>query len=150
DFPYASKRLAQAQRDLKWYDRDELYEGRGKPLSRRVVSEQMALLAASLPNAKPSSPKVFGRSLIEEVYAANVNAIVLESACRRVRRTEEWLTIATVLKAIKIENSAWADRWDVLDWDADIVRRDLEQAIAESESAITKAKAKLAEVNGSG
>ena len=67
DFPRIRKRLAAATRDLNWYDRDELYEGRGKRkhLSRRVVSEQIALLLASFANLKPGSPEEFSHMTVK-------------------------------------------------------------------------------------
>jgi hypothetical protein len=151
DFPQARKRLAEYKRDEKWYDRKELYEIKGKgkrekwTLSRRVVSEQIALLLASFQNSRPGTPKVFARMLTEEVYANNPNAIVLESACRRVRREKDFPpSIAEVLKAIKEEDSAWCDRW-CDEYDPDKYRQDLEQAIAKAEAKIALAEAKLAE-----
>jgi hypothetical protein len=153
EFPWARKRLAEFKRDEKWYDRKELYDIKGKgkhekwTLSRRVVSEQIALLLASFQNARPGTPKAFGKMVIEEVYANNPNACVLESACRRVRRNQDFPpSIAEVLKAIKEESSAWSDRWDLLNYDADDeMRQDLEKAIAEAEAKIAPAEAKLAE-----
>jgi hypothetical protein len=116
-FSRMRKRLAEFKRDLKWYNRKELYEikGRGKrqqwTLSRRVVTEQIALLLASFQNARPGTPKVFGRMLTEEVYANSPNACVLESACRQVRRTKDFPpSIAEVLKAIDKEGDAWCER----------------------------------------
>src|SRR5262249_49290404 len=70
-FPHVRKRFAEFKRDVKWYDRKELYERKGKEpwISRRVVSEQVAMLLASFQNSRPGTPKVFGRMMIEEVYA---------------------------------------------------------------------------------
>jgi len=151
DMPFARKRLAEYKRDERWYNRDELYEitGKGKrkkwKLSRRVVSEQIALLLGSFQNARPGTPKVFGRMLTEEVYAARPSAIVLESACRHVRRMQDFSpSIAEVLKAIKNESSAWCDRW-CDEYNPDKSRQDLEKAIAEAEAKIAPAEAKLAE-----
>jgi hypothetical protein len=151
-FPRARKRLAEFKRDEKWYNRKELYEIKGKgkraqwTLSRRVVSEQIALLLASFQNARPGTPKVFGKMVVEEVYANNPNACVLESACRRVRREKDFPpSIAEVLKAINTDGSAWGERYDLDEYDADEIRRDWEQAIAEAESMIGKAQAKFAE-----
>ena len=155
-FPWARKHLAAFKRDVKWYDRRELYEieGKGKrakwTLSRRVVAEQIALLLASFQNSRPGTPKVFGKMVVEEVYAKNPNACVLESACRRVRREKDFPpSIAEVLKAIESESSAWCDRWELQDENgvdaADYFRPRLEQAIAEAEPTIAKAETKLAE-----
>jgi hypothetical protein len=155
EFPQAHKLMAACKRDEKWYDRKELYEitGKGKrqkqTLSRRVVSEQIALLLASFQNARPGTPKVFGRMLTEEVYAANPNACVLESACRSVRRNQDFApSIAELLKAINKESSAWCHRWEVLDETnapLDESRQDFEKYIAEVGARIAAAEAKLAE-----
>jgi hypothetical protein len=153
DFPKARKRLAECKRDEKWYDRKELYEinGRGKQqkwtLSRRVVSEQIALLLASFQNARPGTPKVFARMLTEEVYAYNPNACVLESACRQVRREKDFPpSIAEVLKAIKQEDSAWSVRWTtLLEGDIEQTQQELEETIAKAEAKIVAAEAKFAE-----
>jgi hypothetical protein len=157
--PQVRKSLAAFKRDEKWYNRRELYEIKGKgkrereqwTLSRRVVAEQIALLLASFQNSRPGTPKVFGKMLVEEVYANNANACVLESACRRVRRTKDFPpSIAEVLKAIDEEASAWGERWTWLDEPdgidtVDYYRRRLETAIAEAEPIIAKAEAKFAE-----
>jgi hypothetical protein len=159
NFPQMQKRLAEYKRDVKWYDRKDLYEIKGKgkreqwTLSRRVVSEQMALLLASFQNSRPGTPKAFGRMIIEEVYANNPNACTLESACRRVRRTHDFPpSIAEMLKAIDKEGDAWCSRWEYLDSDdnaaesSDVFfRRHLEETITEAESTIAKAQAKLDE-----
>jgi hypothetical protein len=150
EFEWARKLMAACKRDVKWYNRKELYEIKGKrqkwTLSRRVVSEQIALLLGSFQNARPGTPRVFGRMLTEEVYAARPSAIVLESACRRVRREKDFPpSIAEVLKAIKNETSAWCDRWETLEWNIDRTRQSLEKLVAEAQAKIAEAEAKLAE-----
>jgi len=71
---------------------------------------------------------------------------VLESACRRVRREKDFPpSIAEVLKAIESESTAWCDRWEMLNCDAEAERCGLQKAIGEAESVIAKAEAKLAE-----
>jgi hypothetical protein len=146
------KRLASFKRDEKWFDRKELYEIKGKgkrakwTLSRRVVSEQMALLLASFPNARPGTPKVFGKMLIEEIYANGPNACVLESACRRIRREKNFApSIAEMLKAIAAESTCWSSRWDLFDCDIDRIRRSLQTTISEAQVKIEQAETKLAE-----
>src|SRR5215831_8363736 len=82
--------------------------------SRRDRANRTA--AGELSNARPGTPKVFGRMLTEEVYANSPNACVLESACRQVRRTKDFPpSIAEVLKAIDKEGDAWCERWEWLD-----------------------------------
>jgi len=151
-FPRARKRLAEFNRDQNWYGRKELYDIKGKgkserwTLSRRVVAEQIGLLLASFQNSRPGTPKVFGKMMVEEVYAKRTDACVLESACRRVRREHDFPpSISELLKAIEKETSAWSDRFELNDHDVDVWRPDLEQAIAEAQSTIAKAEAKLPE-----
>jgi hypothetical protein len=160
-FPPMRKRLASFKFDERWFNRKELYErkGEGWRLSRRVVSEQLAILASSFlykANVSEDEAKAFARMLIEEVCAAKPNACVLESACRFLRRDENnergfAPSIAKVLKTIKQESSAWVERWEWLDSDdgdigSDVFfQRHLEKAIVEAESMIAKAQTKLAE-----
>jgi hypothetical protein len=155
-FPQMRKPLAEFKRDEKWYNRKELYDIKRKGKSeqwwpsRRFVAEQIGLLLASFQNARPGTPKVFGKMVVEEVYANGPNACVLESACRLVRRTKDFPpSIAEVLKAIKEEGSAWCKRWEWLDpedgVDSDEYFRCLETAITEAEAIIAKAEAKLVE-----
>src|SRR5262249_14652611 len=74
------------------------------------------------------------------------NAIVLESACRHVRREHNFPpSIAEMLKAIKNAQSAWCDRWETLDWNIDDSRQMLEKLVAEAEAQIAEGEAKLAE-----
>jgi hypothetical protein len=153
EFPQARKRFAQCKRDVKWYDRKELYEVKGKgkrekwTLSRRVVSEEIGLLLASFQNARPGTPEAFGKMMIEEVYANGPNACVLESACRQVRREKDFPpSIAEVLKAIDKESSAWCDRWTTLiEADIDQTQREFEETIARAEAKIVAAEAEFAE-----
>jgi hypothetical protein len=152
-FPSAHKRLAKVRRDVKWYDRSELYDIKGKGkrerkmLSRRVVSEQIALLLASFPNTRPGTPEAFGKMMIEEVYANSPDACAFESACRQVRRGLNFPpSIAELLKAIDEASDAWCERWSLLiEYPADQDQQELENAIAEAESIIAKADAKYAE-----
>jgi hypothetical protein len=151
EFAWAQKLMKRCKRDEKWYDRMELYDKKGKGkrtkeiLSRRVVSEQMALLVSCIPNTKPGSPEVFGRMLTEEIYARSPNACVLESACRDMRRTKKFLTIAEMYEALDKAQEQWSSRWDVLTWDIDETREQLEKFVAMTEAEIVEAEAKLAE-----
>jgi hypothetical protein len=154
EFEWARKLMAACKRDVKWFDRRELYDIKGKgkrkrekwTLSRRVVAEEIALLLASFPNARPGTPEAFGKMMIEEVYAKSPNACVLESACRQVRREKDFPpSIAEVLKAIKNESSVWCDCWETLEWNIDCTRQSLEKLVAEASAKIAEAEAKFAE-----
>jgi hypothetical protein len=119
--PYFEKLAVRFQAFESYYSRDALRdltidEDTGEKqyqIKASVVSEQMALLIGSFPNAGPHSPEVFTKMLIVDVTANNPHPIVLEAACRLLRRTKNFLTtIAEVLKAIDEEGSRWCDRWE--------------------------------------
>jgi len=84
---------------------------------------------------------------VKEVYANDPNAVVLESACRRLRRTEEFVSVAAILKAIETENTAWAGRWEMLEGNiADYWQAKLGKTIGKAGSMIAKAKTKLVDL----
>ena len=115
--------IAEFNAALKFFNRDELYQRTKvmKPdflnchthwqITRRVVSEQVGLLVASFPNSV-TSPKVYIRMLIEEIFAANPNPIALEATCREICRTETFGSPPAVGKVLKVlrEQAEW---WNV-------------------------------------
>jgi hypothetical protein len=127
----------------EFFERDELYEEtkEAKPnllnchttrqLSRRVVSEQVGLLIGSFPNAAPHSPEVYTRMLIEEIYAANPCASVLEATCREIRRTKTFVpAIAEVMQVLQKNAEEWRERLEVFDDDIAAWHRDIDKALA--------------------
>jgi hypothetical protein len=102
--------------ELIYDDEDRFYEKGGKRIiKRRFVAEQVALLIGSFPNANPHSPEVYSKMLIEEIVADRPHAIVLESACRHIRRNEKFKfppAISEVLKVIDEQDSRWCARWE--------------------------------------
>jgi len=70
-------------------------------LRHDVICRQVALLLGAFPNAGPHAPETYTPLLIEEIVAADPDAIRLEAAMRRLRREKTFVpTIAEVLKAI--------------------------------------------------
>jgi hypothetical protein len=139
--------LTEFKQLMDWYNRKELYEPetKGGRLSKRVVSESMGLLLASVPNSNVGSPEVFAQMMIEEVYAAEPSACTLESACRHIRRTIKKFgpSIADVLAALEEQNERWSDRWLIIREDGDTVdsvvaywQGELTEAIAEGHRRI--------------
>jgi hypothetical protein len=97
-------------------DEKRFYEKGGKwVIQKRIVTEKVAVLIGSFPNAKPHSPEVYSRALVEEVIAAKPHAIVLESACRHLRRDKKYKflpAISEVLEVIDEQGSLWCPRWE--------------------------------------
>lgn len=133
----------------RWYEREELYEEMKEPrcdllggyhsdvLTRRVVSEQVAMLIGSFPNANPHSSEVYVPMLIEEIIAANPRASALESTCREIRRTKTFLpAIAEVLKVLREQAERLKHLW--------LMKDDLDMQ-EEVTASIATAKAKLEE-----
>ena len=74
------------------------------------------MLVGSFPNAGPHDAQGYTRMLIEEIYASEPGACVLESACRRIRRTMKFPpSIAEFLKVLDEEGSRWCNRWEACD-----------------------------------
>jgi hypothetical protein len=85
-------------------------------ITRARVSKHIALLVGSFPNANPTDPKTYSKMLVEEVVAASPRVPVLESACRKIRRTCKFLpTISELLDAIEEEQKFWRRYWQALD-----------------------------------
>jgi hypothetical protein len=118
--PKLEKIMAQFRAAETFYDRDELYDrlwNKQKPeepaqIGEKFVSDRLALLIGGFPNSAPHSPEIFSKMLFEETMARNPDAIVLEGACRVLRRTKTFVpTIAEMLKAIQEEEGRWRDRF---------------------------------------
>ena len=63
-----------------------------------LIRKAIATLLGSFPNAAPGDPKVYTAMLLEEVNAADPSYEVLESACRKIRRTSKFVpAVAEVL-----------------------------------------------------
>jgi hypothetical protein len=146
-----ARRVKQFQEWDAYYNRPEQYEGHYGRIKRRVVSEAVALLIGSFPHANPHEPKCYSRMMVEEIYACKPNAIILESACRHIRRTEEFMPApARMIKAIDQECSRWCDRFDIGNTGGDGCRveyvfEELKTALDRAQArAIDKAKAKAA------
>jgi hypothetical protein len=77
-------KVAKVVDDWDFYDRDELYDEQGtqRRLARRIICEQMAALIGAYANAAPHAPEAYAAMMVEELVAANPNAIELEAACR--------------------------------------------------------------------
>lgn len=128
DRPKLEKLLARFKAAEKFYDRDELYEQRyvdddhPQMIGEKFVSDQLTLLVGAFPNSVPHSPEVFTKMLFEEVKAYNPHAIILESACRVLRREKNFVpTVAEMLKALKEEDARWCDRWAATDDDSNVL-----------------------------
>jgi hypothetical protein len=95
--------VAKVEDGYAFYNRDELHEPGGNfKVKRRVVAEQVAILIGAFPNAGPHSPEAYTKLLIEEIVAATgYDAVMLEAACRKIRRTMKFVpTIAEMLDAL--------------------------------------------------
>jgi hypothetical protein len=92
------------------------------------------LLLGAFPNAGPHAPEVYAPPLIEEIVAADPDAIRLEVAMRGLRRDKNFVpTIAEVLKAIEEVAKIKGDMADILQ-----TRKQLEAAVAEAKAKLAK------------
>jgi hypothetical protein len=106
-----AERLDLAQRE---FEPDEAYDEDG--MTRSQVAKHVSLLIGSFPNANPGDPETYTKMLIEEIMAAVVSVVSLETACRNIRRSAKFLpTISEVLEAIKEANSLWSKRWEAIE-----------------------------------
>jgi hypothetical protein len=102
----------------KHFERDEVYERRRRAdgdnheiISRRFVTEQVALLVGAFTQSPPS-PGVYTRMLVEEIRAARPNASAAEATCRVIRRTSTFLpAVAEVLKVLRDQMKLWDERF---------------------------------------
>jgi hypothetical protein len=84
-------------------------------IKRRIVGELVGFLIGSFP-AAPNSPKVYNKTLIDEIIAANPSPVALESACREIRRTRNNPfppPIAEVLNVLKEKAVWWSEAWEM-------------------------------------
>lgn len=130
-----------------WYNRPELYDDQGG-VKHQIVSEQVGLLVGSFRNVWSHSPEVYTRMLIEEIYITRVDAPVLESAFRRIRRTLKRLPESPA-EALQIIQEEQKRDWDLaagydssdpakIAKDFCGLRDNLVEAIAEAKSKLAK------------
>jgi hypothetical protein len=145
EWPAVAKLLAKYRQADAFYDRPALYDkAKDKwTISREFVAEQVALLVGSCPNGKPHNPETYTMMMVEEIIAARpdpdrdlLNAVVLEAACRKIRRRPEPFlpAIGEMLKALTDEAERWSDRWDAVER-IEGQHAMLEAAIAEARDA---------------
>jgi hypothetical protein len=129
-----------------FYNRDELYDDNGQgALTRRVVKEQIALLIDGYRPKHSTGDSddldAAEKIMIDEVLCAEPIAVVLESACRYIRRNNKFMPrIPEVLDAIKKQRALWEDRRCVCDQDQtvdeviDYYRSELQRAITDAKN----------------
>jgi hypothetical protein len=115
------KRAARARQEKEYFVRAELWDvppsadGR-TVISRNEVKRQVLLLVDSFPTATIPNLKVFLRSMIDEIHVKSPNPIILEAACRKMRRTLKKVpTIAEVMEALAATDDKWSPYWDLLE-----------------------------------
>jgi hypothetical protein len=60
-------------------------------------------LIGGFPNASPHAPEVYTRLLVEEIVAANPDAVALEATCREIRRTKTFAPSIPELRNLLID-----------------------------------------------
>jgi hypothetical protein len=101
---------------------------------RANVSMQLAALLGSFPTSNIPDPKLFTRMLLDEVLAEEVNPIVLQAACQKIRRTQRFVpSISEILAAIAEQQRLWTERVESAGKIADLVQ-ELERERAELEA----------------
>src|SRR5262249_2786879 len=112
----------------------------------------VAALIGAFPNAGPHSPEMFTKMLIEEIIATKPHPIVLESACREIRRTKTFVpVIAELLKVLNEQSSLWCSRWeriDEIEWYYEQLNESIEEATkvqAEAKAAAERARVEAEE-----
>ena len=110
EFP--AETLADCRAFLAQFDTDRWYV---EPLWRRIVGEEIAILVGCYPNLAPGSPEIFTRALVEDVIAEKCGILHLHSACRRIRRSKRFLSIAEVLAVIRDEGNFWGEVWGAIE-----------------------------------
>jgi hypothetical protein len=126
---YASARRAFAVR----HDDEEEYRG--------SVSLQLAMLLGSFPTSNVPDVKVFTRMLLDEVMAEGVDAITLQAACQKIRRTSKFVpTISEILATIDQQRKLWTERVEAA--------RNVHAMMQELERARYELEAKAAEAEG--
>jgi hypothetical protein len=136
-------KVAEIRDGERFYNRDELYDGEG--LLRPVIAEQVGLLLGSYPNAVPHDPEAYVLMMIEEIALAEPDAIDLEMACRRLRRTLKFPpTIPEVIEAIEKARDDAPPLYlcQVMGKGKEAVilegRKELETAVAEAKAKLAK------------
>jgi hypothetical protein len=114
-----AKLIEDVREGLRVHDRndddDRRYEVDGD-LCRKFTSERLGVMVSSYANAKPATPKVYGRMLLEHVLSKDPTACELESTCRKlVEREKPFIPeIGEVIAMLKSEQQLWERRRDAV------------------------------------
>jgi hypothetical protein len=137
-----------------WNDRNSDDDG---VLKRSYVATRLSVLIGSFPNAVPHSGEAYMKMLTEEVAAFDgLDAIVLESACREIARTQKFApAISEMLEVLNKQSEQWERRYRAIwytketlaraivareKWEAEEKRRKVEQKRNEAERKRNEAR----------
>ncbi len=81
-----------------------LWDAVDQPANPDYIATQLALLTAGYPNIKGADLDLFSQVFASDVAALKPTQYELALACRTVRATREFLSIATVVKEINCPN----------------------------------------------
>jgi hypothetical protein len=69
------------------------------PATKQEIAEELAVLIGAFPNAGKNDLAIFGRALADDVGSLQPSRITLQTACRQLRRSQEFVpTIAAVME----------------------------------------------------
>lgn len=111
--------LIKCKVERKFFEPDEAHDENWE-ITRAEATRQVVALLDSYPTVNVTNPKVYARTLVEEILAAETCGIPLEAACREIRRTMKAPpSIAAFLEVLTKHKAIWGDRWDLLYEDDD-------------------------------
>lgn len=86
-------------------------EDEGEAYYKSQISLRVARLLGSFPTSNVPDPKIYTRTLVEEVIAAQPMLFAVESACRTILRTMKFVpAVSEVLSVVNEQNSLWSSR----------------------------------------
>jgi hypothetical protein len=111
--------------------------------SRKFITARVGVMVGAFPNVSPHSPEVFMSMLFKHISVKRPSCMVLESTCREVEATNEFLSIAKVLAILDKQEKLWDAR---LSYDHAMVEERAKQIVAalkkRNEAEAQKLKAK--------
>jgi hypothetical protein len=112
--------ITKCKAEQRFFEPEEAHDMNWE-VTKAEATRQVVALLDSYPTVNITNPKVYARTLVEEILAAETSGIPLEATCREIRRAMKTPpSIAAFLEILAKHKGIWGGRWDVLFEDDDL------------------------------
>jgi hypothetical protein len=111
------QQVAECREGLARFDPEHRYN-EDHDLDVDYIADRLGVMIATIPNVNPHAPEGFAPLLVANVQAfEELDALVLESACREIEQTMKFTpAVAELLAALRKHQALWMQRRRAINW----------------------------------